>query len=132
MTGTEKPYSTLSNVRTYGTLYLRGHFSRQDLENALLSLSDYIDASGDSAAIKLTNRLQAGLIQIGEQLLTEDAFRKMLAGLLNEIDPVCFSLEHPTLKHLKPLLYTSSSSRDIQGTFERLSCATDYQFNLIL
>ena len=64
--------------------YLSGARSASELEEWLVgNMQDILD-SGDRKAIEIANQVDALLVEMGEQLLSEDQFRKSVYAFLVE------------------------------------------------
>lgn len=61
--------------------YLVGKIDRQDLERWLLSYLQVILDSGDRDTIHLANQVDGLFVELGEQIISEQAFRESLHNL---------------------------------------------------
>ncbi|MDO8137788.1 MAG: hypothetical protein Q6354_09120 [Candidatus Brocadiales bacterium] len=81
----------LNQLLNYMDSYLVSECSLQDLESWLLSNLQKILDSGDEAATKVANQVDADLVELNEGLIDETVFRNKLESLLRQRETIVSS-----------------------------------------
>lgn len=95
--------------------YLDDLCTIQDLEVWALSNLQGILDSGDEASIELANEIDADLVELGEGLVDEIAFREHLRGLISTRDTI--PMDFPIFSFLSKS-YTTVAVETIRNEFE--------------
>jgi len=102
-------------VEGYIDRYLTGQCDRKELERWLVEHLQAILDSGNEQAIKLANQVDAALIEIQEGLLTEEALKRRLAGLLGRETDRTIAEVFPKPDKREPVVSYQSSNATRMG-----------------
>jgi len=105
----------LAQLLCYIDSYLVLHSTLQDLETWLVSNLQRILDSGEEAAIDLANEIDADLVEFGEGIMDELAFRERLQGYVRIGDT--FPLEYYETQPIVIIDATTPREVSLQHSF---------------